>query len=325
MDPAQLQQTAELASRLAGAQQALAAASQTARDVEKQKADAQAAADLLAKQAGDARARAASSAAFATADIRSGGSRVLTADPLTAALSSPGNLLQKLGAVDRLHIATAHRKAALAIAAEDAARATKLIEAAKSAADQAASIDLGSSQQAVAVAQSQVDAATAALASLSALQPASAGWKALINDPHQSTSGWVLPVHGPLTDGYGPRPSRPAGTALFHPGDDLGAACRSTIVAAHAGTVQAAGPNGSYGNFVLIDHGGGVQTAYGHIIDGGIGVSVGQTVAAGQPIALVGSTGASTGCHLHFEVRVNGVQIDPLPFMAARGVTLGVR
>jgi murein DD-endopeptidase MepM/ murein hydrolase activator NlpD len=89
--------------------------------------------------------------------------------------------------------------------------------------------------------------------------------------------------------------------------------------------VVAAGPNGSYGNFVMIDHGGGVATAYGHVVDGGIRVAVGQTVAAGQPIALVGSTGASTGCHLHFEVRVNGVQIDPLPFMAARGVTLGVR
>jgi murein DD-endopeptidase MepM/ murein hydrolase activator NlpD len=87
----------------------------------------------------------------------------------------------------------------------------------------------------------------------------------------------------------------------------------------------AAGPNGSYGNFVLIDHGGAVQTAYGHIRDGGIGVTVGQQVAAGQPIAQVGTTGASTGCHLHFEVRVNGVQIDPMPFLAARGVALGAR
>ncbi len=86
-----------------------------------------------------------------------------------------------------------------------------------------------------------------------------------------------------------------------------------------------AGPNGSYGNFVLIDHGGGVETAYGHIRDGGIGVTVGEHVVAGQPIAQVGSTGASTGCHLHLEVRVNGVQIDPYPFLAARGVIVGTR
>ncbi|MFP3380871.1 M23 family metallopeptidase, partial [Bacillus sp. SIMBA_069] len=63
----------------------------------------------------------------------------------------------------------------------------------------------------------------------------------------------------------------------------------------------------------------------GHIRDGGIGVTVGQHVAAGQPIAQVGSTGLSTGCHLHFEVRVGGLQIDPQPFMAARGITLGTR
>jgi murein DD-endopeptidase MepM/ murein hydrolase activator NlpD len=186
-------------------------------------------------------------------------------------------------------------------------------------------IDVDGSAHAVADAQGRVDAAAAALASIPTLQTSGTGFRALIDNPAQATTGWALPVHGPLTDGFGPRPSRPAGTALFHPGDDLGAGCGATIDAASAGTVVAAGPNGSYGNFVMIDHGGGVATAYGHVVDGGIRVAVGQTVAAGQPIALVGSTGASTGCHLHFEVRVNGVQIDPLPFMAARGVTLGVR
>ncbi|WP_022908300.1 peptidoglycan DD-metalloendopeptidase family protein [Curtobacterium sp. B18] len=92
------------------------------------------------------------------------------------------------------------------------------------------------------------------------------------------------------------------------------------IVAAAAGTVDYAGWYGGYGNYVRISHGGGVQTAYGHIVNGGFRVSPGQRVSAGQLIALVGSTGNSTGCHTHFEVHVNGATVDPVPFMQARGV-----
>ena len=73
---------------------------------------------------------------------------------------------------------------------------------------------------------------------------------------------------------------------------------------------------------VQVSHGGGVSTAYGHIVNGGIKVSRGQSVVAGQLIALVGSTGNSTGCHLHFETRINGGSTDPVPFMSARGVSL---
>jgi murein DD-endopeptidase MepM/ murein hydrolase activator NlpD len=187
------------------------------------------------------------------------------------------------------------------------------------------SIDVAGTQRAVADAQARVAAATAALQSAPTVMEAGVGWQTLSSDPAQVASGWVLPVHGVLTDVFGPRPSRPLGTALFHPGDDIGAACGTTIYAAAAGTVERAGPFSGYGNYILIDHGGGVETAYGHIRDGGIGVTIGEQVAAGQPIAQVGSTGLSTGCHLHFEVHVNGIQIDPQPFMAARGVTLGVR
>lgn len=82
-----------------------------------------------------------------------------------------------------------------------------------------------------------------------------------------------------------------------------------------------AGYLGSYGNWILIDHGNGVQTGYAH--NSVLHVSVGQSVAAGEVISDVGSTGASSGCHLHFEVRVDGARIDPQPFMSARGVTLG--
>ena len=73
----------------------------------------------------------------------------------------------------------------------------------------------------------------------------------------------------------------------------------------------------------MISHGNGLTTGYAHISNGGIRVGNGQSVSAGQTIAAVGSTGASNGCHLHFEVRTNGTAIDPVPFMAQRGVSLG--
>ena len=95
------------------------------------------------------------------------------------------------------------------------------------------------------------------------------------------------------------------------------------IVAAAAGTVSASGPYGGLGNRVVIDHGAGITTTYAHIADGGLAVTPGQVVAAGEAIALSGSTGVSTGCHLHFEVALDGVRTDPLPFLAARGVAVG--
>ena len=73
----------------------------------------------------------------------------------------------------------------------------------------------------------------------------------------------------------------------------------------------------------MINHGNGLTTGYAHILNGGIRVGYGQEVSAGQTIAVVGSTGASNGCHLHFEVRTNGNAIDAVPFMRARGASLG--
>ena len=141
-------------------------------------------------------------------------------------------------------------------------------------------------------------------------------------DDLASASGWVLPIAGSITSVFGPRPDKPvAGVGAFHYGIDLAGPSGTPIQAAAAGTVIDAGVQGTYGNWVLVDHGNGVQTGYAH--GSAILVSVGQTVAAGEAIALRGSTGASTGSHLHFEVRVNGEKIDPAPFMAERGVTLG--
>ncbi|MBG6059428.1 murein DD-endopeptidase MepM/ murein hydrolase activator NlpD/uncharacterized coiled-coil protein SlyX [Cryobacterium sp. MP_M5] len=139
-------------------------------------------------------------------------------------------------------------------------------------------------------------------------------------------NGWAVPASGRITDGFGPRPVVCGGGSCskgFHSGTDIGAGCGAPIYAANDGTVTYAGPNGTYGNFVQISNGDGVATGYAHIRSGGIFVSNGQQVSAGQNIASVGSTGASTGCHLHFEVRTNGTQINPQPFMDDRGVPLG--
>jgi murein DD-endopeptidase MepM/ murein hydrolase activator NlpD len=137
-----------------------------------------------------------------------------------------------------------------------------------------------------------------------------------------SPSGWVRPSAGKVSSPYGWRINPVTKEAALHAGTDLAPGCNAPIFAAHSGTITFAGPNGGYGNFILMNNGDGVSTGYGHIVDGGILVHQGQSVAAGQQIARVGSTGQSTGCHLHFEVRPRGVAVDAGLFMAARGVSL---
>ena len=138
-----------------------------------------------------------------------------------------------------------------------------------------------------------------------------------------SAQGWAKVSAGYISSGFGYRTHPIYGTVRFHAGVDLAPGCRAPIYAGFPGRVVYSGPNGTYGNYIRIDHGGGVTTGYAHIVDGGIGVSVGQNVSAGTRIALVGSTGASTGCHLHFEVRLNGVAVDPVPYLRDRGIRLG--
>ncbi len=138
-----------------------------------------------------------------------------------------------------------------------------------------------------------------------------------------SASGWANPANGWLSSGFGMRFDPYYHRWQLHNGQDIAAACGTPIYAAHGGTVTYAGPNGGLGNYVQLDNGGGDSTGYGHMINGGILVRIGQHVAPGQQIGKVGSTGASTGCHVHFLVRVNGNVTDPLPFMRDRGITLG--
>ena len=95
----------------------------------------------------------------------------------------------------------------------------------------------------------------------------------------------------------------------MHTGIDIGAKAGTNVLAANNGTVIKAGWNNSYGNVVMVDHGGGIVTLYAH--NSKLLVKTGDVVAKGQTIALVGSTGNSTGPHIHFEVRVNGEYKNP--------------
>ncbi len=117
-----------------------------------------------------------------------------------------------------------------------------------------------------------------------------------------------------ITSYYGYRIHPIYGTKRFHSGVDIGARMGEAIYAANDGTVIVSGVNpGGYGNYIMVDHGGGYVTLYAH--NSSNIVTVGQKVAKGQVIGYVGSTGASTGPHLHFEVRVNGSAVNPLPYV----------
>jgi murein DD-endopeptidase MepM/ murein hydrolase activator NlpD len=155
------------------------------------------------------------------------------------------------------------------------------------------------------------------LEEVEALAAQSASLAAAIRDAQQgagstgsgtpSASGFIWPVSGTVVSGFGMRWGR------LHEGIDIAASSGTPIWAAAAGTVIHAGWLGGYGNLVVVDHGNGLATAYAHA--SAILVGVGQQVAQGETVALVGSTGNSSGPHLHFEVRVNGTAVDPLLYL----------
>jgi murein DD-endopeptidase MepM/ murein hydrolase activator NlpD len=144
-------------------------------------------------------------------------------------------------------------------------------------------------------------------ASLSAKIRSAQSSAAFVTTGAPSSAGFVWPVHGVLTSYFGWRWGR------MHEGIDLAVSSGTPVVSSAAGTVIVAGWMGGYGNLVVVDHGGGIATAYGHNTT--VTVGVGQQVAQGQLIAYSGNTGHSTGPHVHFEVRVNGSAVDPLGYL----------
>lgn len=133
--------------------------------------------------------------------------------------------------------------------------------------------------------------------------------------PKPRPASWVKPVRSySFTSTFGSR------WGTLHAGVDLAAPTGTPVYAAHSGTISLARWYGGYGYAVKINHGNGFTTLYGH--NSKLLVSPGQRVSAGQRISLMGSTGDSTGPHLHFETHVNGSPVDPVPFMAKRGVNL---
>jgi murein DD-endopeptidase MepM/ murein hydrolase activator NlpD len=141
-----------------------------------------------------------------------------------------------------------------------------------------------------------------------------------------SLKGWVLPLTAGSyvpTSPFGWRVHPILHDWRLHTGQDLGAPLGTPVYAVAAGRVVAAGPNDGYGNQIVLDHGDAVQSAYDHLST--IVVPVGARVRAGQLVGRVGSTGVSTAPHLHFEIRLDGRPVDPVPYLRARGVLLVTR
>ena len=124
----------------------------------------------------------------------------------------------------------------------------------------------------------------------------------------------LLPVDGTLEGGFGGRRNPFSGYGYeFHTGQDIEAQWGAPIVAGASGSVSFVGWQNGYGQLIVIDHGGGLTTRYGHLSH--IDVALNQAVSSGQLIGRVGSTGRSTGPHLHYEVRINDEPVNPLPYL----------
>lgn len=139
---------------------------------------------------------------------------------------------------------------------------------------------------------------------------------AVVVDPasHKTPSErFIRPTDGRLSSQYGYRLNPLGGGSRLHAGIDI--AGSGPIVAVQDGTVVRAGYHSGWGNYVRIDHGNGIETLYAHLQNGSMTVSEGDAVSQGQQIGTMGDTGSATGVHLHFEVYVNGLQVDPLPYI----------
>ena len=127
------------------------------------------------------------------------------------------------------------------------------------------------------------------------------------------SSGYLRPVSGRISSPYGNRIHPVTGLPSFHGGVDFAASYGTGIKATRSGEVIVKTYNSSYGNYIIIDHGNGIASLYAHM--SGFNVSIGQEVSQGSVIGFIGSTGSSTGPHLHFEIRVNGTRVNPMNYL----------
>lgn len=258
---------------------------------------------------------------------------------VVAAGDGAGNYLRRAGLLNavargqgRMLTEFTARRVALAAAEQTVAQKTQLVvdkeRAAQAAVDRVAAVT--ASAQAVtdrlaALGQQRSQALAAAETALAGqrsriaeLQHESDQIAALIRLRASTGSGLVgkggllWPTPGPVTSPFGYRVDPVTGKYALHAGLDIGAPMGAPIRAAKAGTVVFAGQETGYGNYTCIDHGGGFSTCYAH--QSKQFVTVGQTVAQGQIIGLVGDTGYTTGPHLHFETRVNGTPVNPAQY-----------
>jgi murein DD-endopeptidase MepM/ murein hydrolase activator NlpD len=141
----------------------------------------------------------------------------------------------------------------------------------------------------------------------------------------QSTKSMLMktPVDGArITSGFGMRFHPVLGYSRMHKGIDFGVPVGTPVMAAGSGTIKREGLASGYGNFLLIDHANGYSTAYGHLSRFAAGLHVGSHVHQGQIVAYSGNTGLTTGPHLHYEIRINGIQVNPLKVKIAKGMRL---
>jgi murein DD-endopeptidase MepM/ murein hydrolase activator NlpD len=288
-------------------------ATQAQLDIAQHNLDASAAGLLIAARAGDGYA---SIQAARPADLTTGEHYLHRVAQLRRSLVA--RVRQLRDDIDRQRRTVAEQKAKADAAARDA----------QSARDQIVQVEaqLNPAQAQAAAQQATEQATVRSIQSrkgdfevqLNALQAASDSIAQLLR---QRGSGAGAPAHcdarpvpGPITSSFGPRVDPVSGAQGFHPGDDLEATYGTPIHACRSGVVVIAGPQGGYGNAVVIDHGGAMATLYGH--QSRVAVSVNQHVNAGDVIGYVGATGYATGPHLHFEVRLSGNPVDPTSYLS---------
>jgi murein DD-endopeptidase MepM/ murein hydrolase activator NlpD len=268
---------------------------------------------------------------------------------------SPDDLADRVGLLDQLSATRQHRLAELASTRDELTRKQDILAAARHRAQQAvaaadAQVDAvaaaesrakDAATQLVSLQRGQAAAVTTAKQAAagarerySQLQAASLRFQELLaarasagrsvsamplsqgSTGALSAGGLVMPTTGVFSSGFGYRIDPFGGGTSFHAGQDIAAPTGTPIVAATAGTVaivETPGESGGYGNYTCIDRGAGFATCYAH--QSVVYVHIGQVVGQRQLIGLVGSTGASTGPHLHFEVRLNGVPVNPVPYL----------